>query len=52
MSSSLPNDGSAKGAAAIPVVVVTVFWLIIGAVIPCFIRGKNKRYEYFMLIQG
>ncbi|KXJ18929.1 V-type proton ATPase subunit e [Exaiptasia diaphana] len=46
----LPNDGSAKGSAAIPVIIVTVFWLIVGAVVPCFIRGKNKSLIQTMLV--
>ncbi|EDO34244.1 predicted protein [Nematostella vectensis] len=43
-------NGSAVGAAAIPVVVVTVFWVIVGAVVPCFIRGNNKRLIQTMLV--
>lgn len=33
----------AKGHAAIPIIVVTLFWVGIGAVIPWFVRGQNKR---------
>ncbi|KAK3739867.1 hypothetical protein QZH41_009113 [Actinostola sp. cb2023] len=50
MALPLPNHGSAKGAAVIPLIVVTAFWLIVGAVVPCFIRGKNKSLIRTMLV--
>ena len=31
------------GGAVIPVVVMTLLWLAVGAVAPCFVRGPNKR---------
>ena len=34
----------AKGEAAIPIVIVSVFWLGIGGVIPWFIKGPNRRF--------
>ena len=33
----------AKAEAAIPIVVVTLFWLGVGAVSPWFIKGPNRR---------
>jgi hypothetical protein len=34
----------AKGEAAIPIVVVSLFWLGVGAVAPWFFKGPNKRF--------
>ena len=34
----------AKPEAAIPIVIVTIFWLGIGGVIPWFIKGPNRRF--------
>jgi len=39
-----------SGSAVIPVVVVTLLWLAVGAVAPCFVRGPNKSVIQTMLI--
>ena len=41
--SSVGNDGKAAGMAVVPIIVVTAFWVIVGGIVPCFIRGPNKR---------
>eukprot|EP00795_Rhopilema_esculentum_P011940 gene11940-2512_t len=36
--------------AVIPFVVVTLIWLGVGAVAPCFVRGPNKSLIQTMLV--
>lgn len=43
-------DGKAKPAAVFPVIVVTAIWVIVGGVIPFFIRGKNRSLIQTMLV--
>ncbi len=42
---NLNNLAKMAGAAIIPVVVMTLLWLAVGAVAPCFAKGPNKRYQ-------
>lgn len=39
----MASYGSAKAMAVVPVIVVTAVWVIVGGVIPFFIKGQNKR---------
>jgi len=39
----MAGDGAAKPMAVVPVIVVTGIWVIVGGVIPWFVRGPNKR---------
>ena len=41
--SSVGNNGKAAGMAVVPIIVVTAFWVIVGGIVPCLIRGPNKR---------
>ena len=43
----MENKGNAVGLAVIPVIVVTAIWLIVGGVVPLFIKGPNKRSMIF-----
>lgn len=46
----MENKGNAVGLAVIPVIVVTAIWLIVGGVVPLFIKGPNKRLIQTMLV--
>lgn len=39
----MKNKGNAVGLAVVPVIVVTAIWVIVGGVVPLFIKGPNKR---------
>ncbi|KAM7426525.1 hypothetical protein ABFA07_009371 [Porites harrisoni] len=46
----MASYGSAKAMAVVPVIVVTAVWVIVGGVIPFFIKGQNKRLIQTMLV--
>ena len=39
----MASYGQAKAVAVVPVIVVTAVWVVVGGVIPFFIKGQNKR---------
>lgn len=39
----MKNKGNAVGLAVVPVIVVTAIWVIVGGIVPLFIKGPNKR---------
>lgn len=43
-------DGTAKAMAVVPVLAVTALWVIVGGIVPCFIKGPNKRLIQTMLV--
>ncbi|CAH3141974.1 hypothetical protein pdam_00003515 [Pocillopora damicornis] len=46
----MENKGNAVGLAVVPVIVVTAIWVIVGAIVPLFIKGPNKRLIQTMLV--
>ncbi|XP_058959331.2 V-type proton ATPase subunit e [Pocillopora verrucosa] len=46
----MENKGNAVGLAVVPVIVVTAIWVIVGGIVPLFIKGPNKRLIQTMLV--